>query len=192
MKTTIITLAALLTWHLAGAQIDYYAGKDTVRGKNVTYIIESSDIFPVVWLHNIFNVKTPLKYNISPDGRRRVNTGVVLNDTHDLNQFYRAVRETFTPEELEKLKQVDEKFLFTVIVELDGSASEVSFCFMPGSAFRSIPPDKLFTLENKIKEYMTFTYSDKLKEWIIFTRWTTIFKFSHLDNPPLVRQQRQL
>ncbi|GHV01373.1 hypothetical protein FACS1894159_09100 [Bacteroidia bacterium] len=167
----------------AVAQVDYYANHDTVTGSNVIYKVK----FEASWdAYDISNIN-----NIYDDEPYRYQDGTLVEEADrfaaipigDHKQLYRqAVEETFTAAEITGLRSSNER---VVIVDTfstsSGDVMEVTFSFYRRPKLYSIPPDKWFTFEQKIKAYIKYTIPP-LCQALTFMGSTTFLYFDKLYN----------
>ena len=66
-----------------------------------------------------------------------------------------------------------------LIVEHDGTVSEVGFIFDVDSLLTAIPPDQYYSIEQKIKRYTTFTLWSNSKD-VQFVKMTGILSFKRM------------
>lgn len=186
MKTTIIAIAALLAGQFAAAQPDYYTGKDTVRGKNVTYLVE-------VWRSEftVKNINNPVENEfVQPDGSPiPTDNRITWTRADSRVPIYRAFEETFTPEEIEDCKSTNEKFWVHMLISHDGSVIQVRFTLPKTPKMLAIPPDKLFVLETKLKQYVTATMRPETKKRCKYGLSIDALIFREIGMQPLPRQK---
>ena len=138
------------------AQVNYYQGKDTLHIGNEIYRISFYKHFDFT-ISNINNNKTDQVYYV--DGTP-VPLGQVfykIENNGDNRGLWKAVRETFTAEEIAAL--YNERISIGYYVYPNGTVFDVSLTIPQKELFYSLPPERWDTLIRKIKEYKKFQLS---------------------------------
>ncbi|GHV00701.1 hypothetical protein FACS1894159_06980 [Bacteroidia bacterium] len=164
MKNIIIISIFSLLCIEAAAQVDYYANHDTVAGSNVIYKVKSTASNYFYIISNINNTydDEPIRYHNGQLAER--NDKFTATQIGDRKQLYRqAIEETFTAAEITGLRSSNEWVDVSYKIDLSGNIMEVHFMFPKHPKMYSIPPDKWFTLEQKIKTYIKFSIPERSK-----------------------------
>lgn len=168
MKKLLFTCMLLFATLWTYAQTEnYYEGRDTVRGKDATYLCfkRGGGSYKFYRLVNIDNSKRLNEFLKLPDGRTAPPDAHVeykLNDP-DKAITRKIISETFTPGKVAALKNAGLEILVSCVVELDGRISEVDFFITENPLLYSIGPDTFYVLEQKIKKELTYTLDDRSK-----------------------------
>ncbi|GHU99101.1 hypothetical protein FACS1894159_02600 [Bacteroidia bacterium] len=156
MKNIIIIAIFSLLCVGVAAQVDYYANHDTVAGTNVVYKVE--DLGTTYVIGDINNSHFGQGYRFQ-NGTPVTNDQIYYADPiGNLKQIYRqALEESFTAAEIANLRSSNEKVIISDAFDMSGDIMEVDFMFKKHPKLYSIPPDKWFAFEQKIKTYLKYT-----------------------------------
>ena len=183
MKTkitkTILLLCAAIPFCGAAAQ-DYYTGRTSVDGTNVTYDVSvEGRYFDLENVENVLRNELNRFADGTPIGFRLAGLQPLVQD-----QIYRAVRETFSPSELAALKASDRTFMANVLVGGDGITRELDFSVPNHPTFLRLPPDKYYTLEQKLKQYLVHSFDPDSKP-VALIRYTMVLRFTDIPGDGL-------
>ena len=180
MKSLKIYLFVLgILYCLTLSAKNYYQGRTTVSGDSVTYRVKVTST-GAYRIDNIHNKKagTPLRMldGTLADGSK--GYGATQNQPFE-QTLYRAVKEVLPDSVLQALKNAEEQMYIGLIVEHDGTVSEVGFIIDDDSLLTAIPPDQYYSIEQKIKRYTTFTLWSNSKD-VQFVKMTGILSFKRM------------
>ena len=185
MKKLILSFAALLSAVTAlRAQQDFY-DKLTVVGDDVHYsganaVYKVKIIANRYQLSNVFNLMDDDAKMTLLDGKPAPELSNVI-DVVRVGDFdvKATLQEVFTPTEIAALKSESVLFSLHCIIDSSGYISEIRFLFPNKPAAYSIPPDKWYELEQKIKQRLTYTMSPKAKS-CTFVNSMILLSFRHI------------
>lgn len=163
MKRLFLLFVLTNITNIFNAQCQDYYNTDKVTGLTETYTVKHLNSGSCI-VSNTKNqkIKQPLKYLDGTSVPNGYTPGVIPDDN---SQLERAVKETFTSEEMQKLKATNVSLYIDYAIDPQtGKTIEVSFLLRNVPAYRAIPPTKLETLEKKIKQYMTWMISPQGKK----------------------------
>ncbi|GHU99085.1 hypothetical protein FACS1894159_02560 [Bacteroidia bacterium] len=167
----------------AVAQVDHYANHDTVAGTNVVYKVKSSgDFYDISNINNTYDDE-PYRYQDGTLVPYELSDKFYAIPIGDHKQLYRqAVEETFTAAEIAGLRSSNERVtVVNTFSTTSGNVLEVILGFPKHPKLYSIPPDKWFTFEQKIKAYIKYTIPP-LCQALTFMGSTTFLYFDKLYN----------
>lgn len=182
------TIAAQLAAAAAGQPVNYYSGRDTVYGMNVTYKITRNEIISE-------KLRGTGPYTLSSTLNTKGTSGMYANGRpmrslferypefaiteKNKRQLYRALFKSFSKEQICNMCHTmwdTGKGDFSVILcaSLDGRIDEVSIFFTDDTEciYTFIPPDRYFEFEKNVKRHVRF-YRNK-KEVAAIMAWTSM------------------
>ena len=160
LRKTILAVMALMTAITISAQ-DHYTGQAFVSGDGFMYKVD--DASKDYTLDNTANSLTTadMGYIDGTPLNPLMPSGLVRADNDGVG---RALRETFTRDEMQRLKNVNQRLWINIVVNTAGNIVEVGFTVWNSSESRGIKPQRFYTLEQKIKEYVQFSYEQGYKK----------------------------
>ena len=182
------TIAAQLAAAAAGQPVNYYSGRDTVYGMNVTYKVIRGEMIseklrgmgPYI-LSNTLNTKgTSGRY---ANGRPMISLferyPKFTETKRNKRQLDKALFKSFSKEQIYNMcyrmwNSGNGGFNAILCVSPDGRIDEVSIFFTDDSRciYTFIPPDQYFEFEKNVKRYVRF-YRNK-KEVADIMAWTSM------------------
>lgn len=156
MKKLILLLLTVTAYFTAFGQTDYYTGQTQVSGKNVTYSCQNNGIsFRITNVNKVFIGQTQKMRDGTPaDEGPAISYDFGMNDP-DRTLISRAFRETFTPEQINTIREQKADVLIGFYANPTGIIKDLFFQVTKTPATVSVPPDQWFTLEQKLKQYVT-------------------------------------
>lgn len=182
------TIAAQLAAAAAGQPVNYYSGRDTVYGMNVTYKITRGEIIseklrgtgPYI-LSNTLNTKgtSGMYANGRPMRSLFERYPKFAITEKNKRQLYRALFKSFSKEQICNMCYTEwsaSKGNFSVILYAipDGRIDELHIFIThdPEYIYTFIPPDRYFEFEKNVKRHVRF-YRNK-KEVAAIMAWTSM------------------
>ncbi len=162
MKNLIITLALTFSVLSVGAQGQYLYDGTSAKGSNVTYVCKHNrGVVTIYNANNVYEEVTPKRSDGVPTG---------IDDTvqvADQNTIYDIVSEVFSPAEQEWFLKNRKITIGYTVNPSSGDVMEVKFKFLDTSNWATIPPDKFYLFEQKIKQRMKFILSTNDRKYNI-------------------------
>ena len=168
------TIAAQLAAAAAGQPVNFYSGRDTVYGMNVTYKITRNEIISE-------KLRGTGPYILSSTLNTKGSSGMYANGRPMRSLFERYPEFAITEKNKRQLyralfKSFSSRGSFNAILcaSPDGRIDEVSIFFTdaPKCIYTFIPPDQYFEFEKNVKRYVRF-YRNK-KEVADIMAWTSM------------------
>lgn len=179
MKTLFAICMSVMAG-LAVAQTDYYTGRQTFVVNGQTYRITNRDYS--LWIYNSKNtrdVSAPvLDSQGNPMNPNAFQAYYLVWPVKD-GSVERAFRETFTEAEINDFKSSEEEIWILYTVNPSGKAYEVTIRMLKHPKLLAIKPEKLYLLEQKLKQYVTFTIREENRQ-SPFLRSMTFMEFKDL------------
>ncbi|GHU99111.1 hypothetical protein FACS1894159_02610 [Bacteroidia bacterium] len=179
MKNTIAITLSFLSLN-AIAQVDHYANHDTVAGTNVVYKVEDLGTSYVIGDINNSHFGQGYRFqNGTPVENDQIYYANPIGNPKQL--FRQAVEETFTAAEIASFRSSNEEVMISDAFDMSGDIMEVDFMFKKHPKLYSIPPDKWFAFEQKIRAYIKYTIPPR-SQVLTFMVATRILDFNELYN----------
>jgi hypothetical protein len=165
IKFILVCFSIFSGTFLKAQTLDYYTGKSVITGSNYEYKITDKKTYLLI--SNTKNTKFRTAQHW-PDG-----TPVDMLQIHyaahyiDENQPLKIFKEAFTPEEITAFKSAgqEQQLIFSIayIVSSNGDVIEAELAIPNHPLIKAINPDKLFELEQKIKQKVKFRVEERFK-----------------------------
>lgn len=159
---------------------DYYSNKKEIIGNGYFYNVDKDKYSDHLIVQSKNNVKSNLPWYYKGTTEYADIRWAKYAIPLDKMIIYDLFKEVFTEEEITGMKNEELDyykkrfpkmdiplvlhFNIRTVVALTGEVEEVIFSFKAIPPYTNIHPDKLYLLENKIKERMSFTILDILKD----------------------------
>jgi hypothetical protein len=177
--TFFVIISAFIYMSLYSQIVDYYTGKTEVNGYNYRYIIETIYYENTgghsIIISNSNNTKIG-KNIILPNGQEVTNVfGTPWLSPQDKSKAVSIFKEVFTEDEISRFKEralsIEKKspydsglyLLINYIVDMEGNILELNYQLENDPVLLSIYPDKLYQLEQKLKEHYKFVVPENYK-----------------------------
>lgn len=182
MRNILLIIAIFCTIELNAQTCEnYYKNTDKIYGKSYTYSVSINKYSGYIEVQNERNIKSkqPWYYKGSTEyADSRWATYATLKDKEEI---YKLIAQVFTKDEIDILNEEISKYLtptsrFNIqnIITSSGKIEEVIISFHNSCPYTSIHPDKLYELEQKIKERLQYSVPDILKRRFEYIRTESI------------------
>lgn len=169
---------------------DYYSNKKEISGNGYIYTINKDKYSDYLIIQRKNNVKSNLPWYYKGTTEYADVRWAMYAIPIDNMIIYNIFKEVFTEAEINSMKKEEMNYYkntfpkmdiplvlhfdIHTIVALTGEVEEVVFSFKAIQPYVNIHPDKLYSLENKIKERISFKILDILKDRFNYIKAETL------------------